>query len=829
LRSIRLGLAMFWRDWRAGELQLLIASLVIAVAAMTSVGFFADRLRMGLERDAAQLLGADLIVSSDNQISDAFFAEATKRHLETAQTIVFPSMTLAGDAARLASIKAVSSGYPLRGTLRTSPGPTAADAPTAGIPDAGTIWVDPALLTDLKIGIGSTVKVGDADFKVMRLVTLEPDSGLSFVNLAPRVLMRTDDLPATHLIQPTSRVTYHLLVAGDAIQVSRFSAWVKPQLQRGQRIESLEAGRPEVRATLDRAEQFLSLVALLTAMLAALAIALGAKRFTERHLDACAVMRCLGSSQGQVMNVLLVEFMAAGVLASLLGALVGFFAHFVFLAVLSSVLKRDLPPAHIATAVQGVLVGLTLLIGFALPPILQLRKVTPIRVLRRDLGVPNANAVGTYGFGAVLFVLLLVWTARSVRIGLITAAGFASAVLVFTLAALAALWLIGRMRKRITGQAALRFALASVQRRRLATVVQIVALSIGLMALLLLSVTRGDLINGWRRAAPPDAPNRFAINIEPDQKAGFESLLHQAGVANPDLAPMVRGRLVAINGAPVSANNYSDMQTKRLVEREFNLSYGSQAPAYNRIVSGRWFASGATDELSIEQGIAESLKVKLNDRMRFDIGGQQVEARVSSIRKLEWDSMHVNFFVIFPPAALSSMSQTWISAFHLDSQGDALTHQVVVQYPNITVIDMQTVLKQIQDILDQVITAVEFLFSFTLITGLLVLYAALLSSRDERIKEAALLRALGASSAQLRRAHLVEFAVVGSLSGFFAAAGAVAFGEVLAAEVFNFAYQLRALPWILGIGAGLVIALIGAWFALRPVLGQPPLVTLREA
>jgi putative ABC transport system permease protein len=829
VKIIRLGLALFWRDWRAGELQLLVASIVIAVAAMTSVGFFADRLRLGLERDAAQLLGADLIVSSDDRIAPSFFTEAERVHLEMAQTIVFPSMALAGDAARLASVKAVSGGYPLRGTLRTSLGPTLEDGPTAGRPEPSTIWVDPALLTDLKVGLGAHVKIGDADFTIARLVTLEPDSGLSFVTLAPRVLMRYEDLPATHLIQPTSRVSYHLLVAGDAAVVRSYSAWVKEHLTRGVRIESLEAGRPEVRSTLDRAEQFLSLVALLTAMLAALAIALGARRFTERHLDACAVMRCLGSSQSEVLGLLLVEFLSAGVLASLIGALLGFAAHFIFLAVLGSILKRDLPPAHLATAVQGVLVGLTLLVGFALPPILQLRRVSPIRVLRRDLGVPSASAFGMYSFGAVLFVLLLVWTARSIKIGLITAAGFGVALLLFTLLALLALWLLSRFRTLLTGQAWLRFALAAVQRRKAAAVVQIVALAIGLMALLLLSVTREDLITGWRHSAPPDAPNRFAINIEPDQKEPFAKMIHQAGVANLDLAPMVRGRLIAINGTAVSANNYQDMQTKRLVEREFNLSYQSEAPAYNHIVAGSWFKPDATDELSIEQGIAESLKVKLGDRLAFDVAGQKVEARITSIRKLEWDSMHVNFFVIFPPAALKDISQTWISAFHLDSNGDALTHQVVAAYPNITVINMQTVLKQIQDILDQVITAVEFLFSFTLVTGLLVLYAALLSSRDERVKEAALLRALGASSGQLRRAHLAEFAVIGFLAGLLAAMGAVVFGEVLATQVFGFAYILRALPWLLGIGGGLLIALLGAWFALRPVLGQPPLVTLREA
>jgi putative ABC transport system permease protein len=826
--SAGLGATFLVRDWRSGELRLLVLSLVLAVAAMTSVGFFADRLRMGLERDAAQLLGADLVLSADQPIPADFSREALGRHLTAAETVTFPSMALAKDQARLASVKAVSEGYPLRGALRVAPAPGAPDGPAAGRPGPGEIWVDPALLSQLNLAMGESLHLGDSSFRITRIVTLEPDRGLSFVNIAPRVLMRLEDLEATHLIQAGSRETRRLLVAGPLGTVNDYRTWLKARLVRGQRIESLEGGRPEVRATLDRAEQFLSLVALLTAMLAAVAVALAARRFTQRHLDACAVMRCLGASQGDLLALYLAEFLLVGILGAAAGVLLGFIAHYVFILLLGSLIETSLPPARIESALQGFLVGFVLLIGFALPPVLQLRHVAPLRVLRRDLGAPRFGAAVGFLVGVVLFVLLLLWTARDLKIGLLTTGGFALAFLLFAAVSYGAVWSVGRLRHAVSLPPAVRFALASMQRRPVATVVQTVALALGLTALLLLSVTRSDLVSAWRTAAPPNAPNRFVINLQPDEKKRFTDFMAAGHVSEYDLAPMVRGRLIAVNGSPTSPKSYSEEQAKRLVDREFNLSYSNTLPAHNRIEAGHWFAA-ASDELSIESGIAKTLGLKLGDRLRFDVAGQQVEGRITSLRKLEWDSMHVNFFVIFPPEALAPLPQTWISAFHLRDADEPLANRLVQEFPNITVIDMGAVLKQIQDILDQVTTAVEFLFVFTLLAGLLVLYAALLSSRDERTREAALLRALGASRAQLSGAQSAEFAGLGLLAGLLAAGGAVAIGWALATYVFHFPYLAEWAPWVTGGAGGVVVALIGGWLGLRPVLKQPPLATLREA
>ncbi len=836
--AVRQGGLAFVRDWRSGELRLLVLSLVVAVAAMTSVGFFIDRLRAGLERDAAQLLGADLVVTSDQPIAPERFAEARSLGLVSAETVTFPSMALAASGTeapqaepttQLTAVKAASDGYPLRGTLRTAAAPGSPDAPASGLPPSGAVWVDAALLPALGVKVGDAITLGDRTFRIDRLITLEPDRGLSFVNLSPRVLMRLDDLASTHLIQAGSRETHRLLAAGSPERVASYRESIGDKLQRGQRLETLEAGRPEVRSTLDRAERFLALVALLTAMLAALAVALAARRFTERHLDATAVMRCLGVTQDALLVLHLTEFLVIGVCGSLLGVAVGYATHFVFIALLASLLDAGLPQPSGWPALQGLALGIVLLAGFALPPVVQLRHIAPVRVLRRDVGLPRSGTLIGYGLGLIAFAALTLWSAGDVKVGAITLGGFVGAFALFTLLSFAALRALSGARHGGGLDASWRFALASMQRRPVNTVVQTVAIAIGLMALLLLSVTRTDLVAAWRRAVPLDAPNRFVINVLPEQRAGFAAALRTAQLKDFDLSPMVRGRLVAIDDQPIDVKKYADERAQRLVDREFNLSYTTDLPEHNTVTAGRWFTADAKDELSMEEGIARTLGVKLGDRLRFDVAGVMADGRVTSIRKLDWDSMHVNFFVIFPPATLGTLAQTWISAFHLSDAQAPLTARLVQRFPNITVIDTGAIFNQVQSIVDQVVRAVEFLFVFTLVAGLLVLYAALLSSRDERVREAALLRALGASGRQLTRVQVVEFIAIGLLAGLLAAAGATATGWVLATRAFDFPYAFGAMAWVLGIGGGIALALLGGWLGLRTVLKEPPLRSLREA
>ena len=825
------ALRMTARDWRAGELRLLAVALVIAVAAVTSVGFLVDRIRLGLERDAAQLLAADLVLSSDSPIADPLRARVREAGLLTAETVTFPSMALnAGDLDRnaLAAVKAVSGGYPLRGALRVSAAPGAAEALTREIPAPGSVWVDAQLLQAIGARPGEGLKLGEKVFRIDRIIVIEPDRGAGFINFAPRVMINLDDLPATQLIATGSRVTYRLLAAGERAQVRGFATALERDLARGQRLETLESGRPEMQRTIERAQRFLALVALLAAMIAAVAVAAAARRFSLRHLDSCAMMRCLGLAQRDIFRLFALEFVIVGVAACLLGVLLGYAAHFALLAALGSLISTSLPLPSPLPAAQGAAVGLVLLLGFALPPLVQLRAVPPLRVLRKDIGLPTGRSGLGYLVGLIGFLGLLLWSSNDLKVGTVTAGGFAGGLLVFALTSWGALQLLSPLRA-LTGRLGIswRFALAAVQRRPVATIVQLVSLAVGLMALLLLTVTRTDLVSAWRSAAPPDAPNRFVINVQPDQVSGVGQRLHDAGI-EAELHPMIRGRLIKVNGKTVGPETYSEDRAQRLVDREFNLSYAKVAPGHNRILAGAWFKDGS-DELSIEEGIAKTLGIKLGDEMTFDIAGQTVSARATSLRKVNWDSMRANFFVMMPPSLLADQPASFISAFHLPESKSGVTGDLLREFPNLTVIDTTAVFRQVQAVIDQVIAAVEFLFVFTLAAGVLVLYSALASSRDERVREAGLLRALGASRQQLSRAQLAELACIGGLAGLLAAIGASAIGWALARFAFEFDYVVS--PWVfaLGIGGGIICALGGGYLGLRGVLKTPPLATLREA
>ncbi|MFC5547891.1 ABC transporter permease [Massilia aerilata] len=839
------SLRMTARDWRAGELRFLLVALVVAVSALTAVGFFVDRMRAGLNRDAHQLLGADLLINADQPLRQDWRDEAVKRGLLLADTVTFPSMAQAGEGdasqAVLASVKAVSPTYPLRGQLKIT---TSADDASEALGDAthdtpapGTVWVDVNLLPALKAKLGSVIQLGDKSFRIDRLIASEPDRGASFSNFAPRVMLPMADLKATGLVDNYARITWRMQVAArspnDRATVAGYEQWLRERMAadnvKGVRIETLENGRPEMRSTLDRAERFLALVGLLSAMLAAVAVAMAARRFMQRHLDSVAMLRCLGMTQNEAGVLFLIEFALVGLAGSVLGVLVGFGAHFVLLELIGKLIPTELPPVSLLPALQGVATGMLLLVGFALPPVLQLRNVPHNRVIRREQAAPQPMALATYGLGTAVFIGLLLWQAGDLKLALLTAGGFLGGLAVFALVGWLALLGLRSLRG-VSKNQGWRFAITSLQRRPGATVVQIVSLSLGLMALLVLTVVRGDLMEAWRVATPADAPNRFIINIQPDQKTGVEKSIREAGVDDPMLYPMIRGRLVAVNGNPVTAGTYTDERAKALSDREFNLSSVTDLPEANDIVAGQWYRDApGVAEASVEQGIAQTLRLKLGDTMRFDMGGLLVDAKITSLRKLEWGSMRANFFVIINPAAMRDAPTTYMTAFHLPARGVGLANALTRQFPNLTVIDVSGIIRQLQDVLDQVVTAVEFLFLFTLASGVLVLYAALMGSTSERTREAGLLRALGATRGQLASAQRIEFVLVGGLSGLLAASGAAALGWALAEYQFKFPWHFEPQVWAAGLLVGAACALVGGWLGLRNVLRQPPLQTLREA
>ena len=835
LSFLRLGWRTLLRDLRAGELRLLMVAVTLAVAALTSVGFFADRLQGGLQRDALQLLGGDVVVASDNPTPQAFVDKAQALGLQTVGTMGFPTMGRASDAqggaSKLVALKSVAAGYPLRGTLKVADAPGAAEQATRDIPAPGEVWVDAPLLDALGLAMGDQLLLGDAQLRIARIIVIEPDRGAGFMSFAPRVMLNAADVPATGLVQPASRITYRFAVAGQPAAVKAFSEWAAEEVKkpdvRAVRVESLESGRPEMRQTLDRAQKFLSLVALLAALLSAVAVALAARGFAADHLDASAMLRVLGQSQRTIAGAYTTEFALIGVFASALGVAVGYLVHNVFVLLLSGLVESALPAPSLWPVAFGLGMGLTLLLAFGLPPVLQLAQVPPLRVIRRDVGGLKPASLAVLCVGVAGFAALLLAVSSDLKLGLIAVGGFAGAVALFAGLSWVAVKLLRKSVNETTAPRWLVLATRQISARPAYAVVQVSSLAVGLLALVLLVLLRTDLISSWRQATPPDAPNRFVINVMPEQADDFQKNLQTNGVAKYDWYPMIRGRLLAVNGQPVGPDNYTEDRAKRLVDREFNLSTAVQQPPHNQIVAGRWTENEA-GAVSVEEGIAETLGLKLGDRLLFDIGGVQNEARITSLRKVDWGSMRANFFVMYPVQQLEGVAITYLAAYRApEVQG--FDNALVRQFPNITNVDMASTINQVQRVLDQVIRAVEFLFAFTLAAGLVVLFAAVTATREERAREFAIMRAVGARASLLRQVQRAELVGVGLLAGFLASAVAVGVGWALARYVFDFAWT--ASPWVplAGAVAGAVLALLAGWWGLRDVLRRPVVETLRRA
>jgi len=826
--NLPLPLKMLLRDWRAGELRVLALALVIAVASVTSVAFFADRVWQALTREANQMLGADVLLVSDHPFALELREEIAKLGLARADGVSFVSMARAGDATQLAGVKAVSAGYPLRGKLRIAPRLNAEDAETDAIPPPGTVWLDERLSAALGVEAGQRIELGNARFTVGAVLTLEPDRGVSFFNIAPRLLMRMDDLAATGLIQTGSRASYQIYVAGARAATEAYETWAKPKLGPGQRIESLGNARPEVRAGLDRAQQFLGLSAMLAVILAAVAIALSTRRYTQRHLDGYAVMRCFGALQGRLFALFSWEFVLLGLAACAIGCVLGYAGQAVIALWLTDFVASSLPQPGFYPLLQGFAAGLLLLLGFALPPLMQLKNVPAIRVIRREVGAPRQSALAGYALGLLALAALLVWQAGEFKLGATVFGGFSAAFLLFWLASLIALRLFAALGR--AGSVSWRYGLANLRRRSRANAVQVVALALGLTVLLLLTFIRGDLLESWRTKLPQDAPNRFVVNIQPEQVEPLAQFLAQNRVEAPSTFPMVRARLAAINGRAVGAADYADERAKRQIDREFNLSFMRAIPPGNQIIGGHWFTPDdlALGSVSVEVWIAERLGIKLGDRLSFAGGGASITVPVTSLRKLDWDSMRPNFFFVTTPGALAGFPLSFMTTFRLPAADALFTTRLTQAFPNLTVIDVSAVMRQVNGVLDQVIRAVQFVFLFALLAGVLVLYAALLSTRDERLQEAALMRALGASRAQVAGAQHAEFLALGLVAGVLAAAGASAIGYVLAEQVFQFPWQFNAAIWLAGPLAGLACVALNAWLGARAALNHPPMLALRE-
>lgn len=831
MNTFKFALTSLKRDWKSGELRLIGISVILAVACLTSVSFFIDRVHRATEQQATELLAADLLVISSSKIEDKFVEQAINSNLTYSLNESFRSVVVKDDKLELSEVKAVDTNYPVRGNLKISDSLFGKERITDLVPASGEVWVDSRLMQVLNITIGDKINLGASNFTVSKRLTYEPDRGGDLFNIAPRLLMNREDLDATGLILPASRVQYRLLLGGDNKIIDQFRENVKA-LEKDKnsnlRIQSIRDARPEIKSALDRAEQFLGLATLVSIALAGLAIAMSAQRYASRHYDSCAIMRCLGLQQNQITQIYLYQLLIIGLLCSLLGSGFGYIAQEALNKLMTGMAQVSLPAPSLLPFLKGILSGLLTVSAFALPQLLSLRTISPLRVLRRDLNPLPLNSYIIYLVAIITLIFLSPWQSGSIKITFHTLIGLFITAIVLALVAKQILKLLKRLQPKLKMSA--RYGLANVTRRSNQSTVQIIGIGLGITVMLLLTLIRTDLLESWKERLPENAPNYFLINMQANQAEDIQNIITKELNKEVSLHPMIRGRLMKINDQPVSADNYSEPRTKRLATREFNLSFAETMQLDNKIVEGEWWDNFDRNKnyFSVEEGIAEKLGINLGDELTYIIAGEMITGKVTSLRWLEWDSFNVNFFVVSNPEALGSFSSTYITSFYLPAEQRSLLVDLVRQFPSMTILDMDAILTQVKNIMQQVIRAVEFVFIFTILTGLTVLFAAIQSTHDERTSEAALMSALGARRKQILSGLVAEFLLLGLITGILSAIAATIIELILAEYVFKIDIAINPLIWIIAPLACCLIIVSTGLYGTRKVLTAPPMTVLRK-
>ena len=817
---------MLARDWRGGELGVLLSALVLAVAVVAGISSFTTRLQAALEQESNRFLAADLVVRSREPLPEDWQREAAARGLGTARVLSFTSMVYSeSDASSLASIKAVSRDYPLRGDLKVSAAPFGEVLVAESGPPQGEVWIDSRLFALLDIEPGAELNVGDAELRVTGAVRSEPDRSVSFVDIGPRVLMHVDDIAATNVLQPGSRVSYRHLVAGDPSSIAAYTQWLEPRLDVGHRLIDVSEGQPGVGAALARAESFLLLAGSLGVVLAGVAIALAARRFSERHANYVAILKSLGATSRDINRLYGSSLVALGVFATLLGCLLGAVLQSMAFRVFADSLPLQPGAAGVRPYAMGAATALVCLLSFAWPPLRRLGLASPLRVLRRDMPEEGRRSLWDYAIGLTAVSGLMWWYSGDALLTLAVLAGLAASV---TLGFLLALTLLrgGRLAGMRAGSI-WRLALASLQRRGSANALQVVIFSMAILLLLVLTIIRTTLIDSWETQVPEDAPDHFVVNIAPDEVQQVEQSLRQSGVDSAPLYPMIRGRIMRVNGEELSS---SDGQEEGRSQREANFTWSREIPTGNELVAGSWWPPETDAALvSLEVGFAERLQLNVGDQLGLLVGSRPLDVTVASIRTLDWQSMQPNFFMVFPPALLTDFSATFMTSFHLGDEKKAFLNPFIRQFPTVSVFEMDVVIAQLRGIVNQVSAAVELVLAIILLAGALVLVAGVQASVDSRRRESALLRALGARRGLVLGALAIEFASLGFFAGLLAVAGAELSAFGLQVWVLELAYRPSPWLWPVGIiGAMLLIGALGV-VSCRSSVSTPPLQVLRES
>jgi putative ABC transport system permease protein len=826
LRGLALAWRLLLRDWKSGELTVLGIALVIAVTSLTAVAFLTDRVGHAVQLRAAESLAADLRLGSSQPLPARYLEMAGQAGLQTASVINMPSVVFEGERSTLASINAVTSGYPLRGQLKIADRLLSESSQTDQIPPLGEAWASTRLLARLGADTGSVISVGKTSFRVTKVLAFRPDQGWQFVDLAPALLINMADLESTALVQPGSRVSYRNLFAGPREKIAGFKQQLEELLSAGEQLRDIEDSDPQIRSAMERSGRFLNLASLVSVLLSAVAVAMASRRYAIRHRDRVALLKCLGSKQAFILRLNLSQLVMLTLLGAAVGTALGYLAQQGLAWIARDLIAQELPAAGASPVLLGLLTALFILCGFALPDLVQMGKTPVLRVLRQDVGPPPMRYGISYIAGIVAVLGLLQWMVRDIKLVLGIAAGAAGTFVVLGFAG----WLLVRFTGRLRGVAgvAWRYGLANLNRRGRESIIQVVAFGLGLMVLMLLTLVRNDLMETWRGSLPSNAPNQFLINIQPHEVPEMQQYLARQDLDVPEFVPLVRARMTTINGQDVSQITFEDPQGERWARRESNLSFGDKMQTGNQLTQGQWWQPGTAEhEVSVEEDFGRDLGIKLGDELGFDIAGEPVSARVTSFRTVEWDTFQPNFFMVFSSATLEGFPASYITALYAKPEDSSKILELMRQFPSVTVIDLDASLAQVRDVMDKASLAVQAVFLFTLIAGLAVLWAAVQSSLQERSFESAILRTLGASRGRVLAGVVVEFLAIGLLAGLLASTGASLAAWHLAVNVYELQYHFSPLLWITGPVLGMLFVGISGLLATWRVVSHSPLSVLR--
>jgi putative ABC transport system permease protein len=825
--AVRLAWSQTISLWRAGELRVLVFALVLAVAAITAVSFFTQRIESALNQQGSLLIGGDLAVLADHPIPNAFIERAESQAISTTRTYEFPSMVIHGESSQLVEIKAVEPNFPLRGNLTTGQHVNDVGQPVQAAPQLGEVWIEPRLATLLNIKVGDQLQVGELSLVVSAILLREPSRGGNMFSFAPRLMMNAADLAATQLIQYGSRVKYQLLLASSPEEINRYSELAKSTLGRGERMDDVRNARPEIKTALDKAQQFLGLSAMVSVVLAMVAMLLSSLPYIKQSLNTFALMRCFGAQQNTVLQILTIQTLIIALLSALVGALLGFVAQLGLAQLAGSLFVETLPPVSARPVLIGFLASIGMMVAVVLPHAWQMRNLSAMNILRRDTLLQPLSTQAKFLPATLVMMIMIFWQAQDVKIAVSTIV----AILALSLIVLGFVYALTYLTKRllmITPKssllASINLGIQGLKRRVGLSTVQMIGFCMGLMVIMLLTLIRGDLIRNWQSSLPEGAPNRFVINIQPAQINQVNQFFGKQNIQDAAIFPMVRARLVSKNKQLINTVTWQDERAKRLAEREFNLSWAAQMQSDNKLVAGRWWQDHEHGKplISLEEGLAKSLDIHIGDQLLFDIAGSPLTLTVTSLRKVEWDTMRANFFAVTPPGVLDTFAASHISSFHLPIGAEESLNQLVKQYSNLTVIDIAALMQQVRGIMQKMSQAIEYVFVFSLIVGVAVLYAALVATREERVAEATLMRVFGASRKQVSIAYIAEFSCIGFISALVASIGANFLAYYISVNILNIPFQFNFSLVVLSVLTAAFLIPLAAWLGLRSFLNIPP-------